>query len=348
MQGDAGGRVRVLIATPLEDALVERIRSVDGRLEVVYRPDLIGPMRYPADHYAPAVRSPAQEEEWARILAETEVMFDADPPVKPDLPARAPRLKWVQTSGSGVGAWMQGLGLVDSDVVVTNAAGIHAVPLAEFVLLAMLYFAKRIPKVLDDRAARRWDRFALQNLRGKTLGVVGLGAVGPEVARLAGAFGMRVLGAKRSVQGADPRALHVERLYPLAELRALLGESDYVTLILPLTAETTGLIGEAELAAMKPGAVLINIARGAVIDEAALLRALDSGHLAGAALDVFSKEPLPPDSPFWDHPKVLLTPHSMSTAFEENAVLADLFCDNLRRYLAGEPLRNVVDKRRGY
>src|SRR5581483_3155095 len=204
MQHDGPGRrVRVLIATPLEAELVERIRATDPRLEVVYRPELLGPIRYPGDHYAPAVRSAGQEEEWARLLAEAEVMFDADPPIKPELPRRAPRLRWVQASGSGIGPWMQRQGLVESDVVVTNAAGIHAVPLAEFVLLAMLYFAKRIPKVLEDRAAHRWERFALDTLRGKTLGVVGLGAVGPEVARLAAAIGMRVIGAKRTVAGAD-------------------------------------------------------------------------------------------------------------------------------------------------
>jgi phosphoglycerate dehydrogenase-like enzyme len=338
--------VRVLIASPLEAELVGRIAAVDPRVEVISRPELLGAPRYVGDHTPPVERSPEQAAEWAALLASAEVLFDVDPPnVRVGFVERAPRVRWIQASSSGVGGWIRRLGLVDAPVQVTNAAGIHAVPLAEFALLAMLYFAKRMPLVQAERAERRWERFCGDVLRGRTVGVIGLGAVGREIARLAQAIGMRVLGLRRSAAaGVDG----VERVFGPEGLHALLADSDYVVLIVPSTRETEALLDAAAIGHMKPGAVLINIARGSVVDEVALVDALRSGHLGGAALDVVRQEPLPADSPLWDLPNVLITPHSMSTASGENALLADLFCDNLRRYLAGAPLRNLVDKRRGY
>jgi len=183
------------------------------------------------------------------------------------------------------------------------------------------------------------------------LGLVGLGGVGREIARLARAIGMRVLAIRRSPGEActgDAAVPDVEAVYSPDRLRELLAVSDYLTLILPHTEETAGLIGKAELAAMKPGAVFINIARGSIVDEPALIDAIRCGHLGGAALDVFAVEPLPPESPLWDMPNVLITSHTVSTAMDENELVVDLFCDNLRRYLAGEPLRNLFDRARGY
>jgi len=341
--------VRVLIASALEPPLIERIRAVDVRLDVVYRPDLIGRPRYPGDHTAPVTRTPAKAAEWAALVAAAEVLFDLDRATERDLARQAPRLRWIQLSSSGVGQIVANMGLGDAPVVVTNAAGLHATPLAEFVLFAMLYFAKRMPHVLADQRRHHWERFALDTLPGKTLGIVGFGQVGRAIARLARPVGLRVLAVRRSagdaVQSADADA---DTIYPPSGLRTLLAESDFVTLIVPFTPETAGLLGKAELAVMKPGAVLINIGRGPLVDEVALVEALRSGHLGGAALDVFAKEPLPTDSPLWDMPNVLVTPHSMSTALDENARMVDLFCDNLRRYLAGQALRNVFDRARGY
>jgi glyoxylate/hydroxypyruvate reductase len=338
--------VRVLIASPLEADLVARISAVDERLDVVYRPDLIGTPRYVGDHTPPIERGEAQAAEWATLLASAEVLFDVDRANAHDgLAERAPRVRWIQASSSGVGEWIRRLGLLESPVVVTNAAGVHAVPLAEFVLFAMLYFTKRLPRVQADRAARRWERFATNRLRGRTLGIIGLGAVGREVAHVAQAVGLRVIGMRRTP---SKPAGFVEKVYGPDQLHTLLGQSDYVVLIAPFTAETDSLLNEAAFGSMRPGAVLINISRGNLVDEDALVDALRSGHLGGAALDVFRREPLPADSPFWQLPNVLITPHSMSTAIGENDLLVDLFCDNLERYLARQPLRNVVDKRRGY
>jgi phosphoglycerate dehydrogenase-like enzyme len=180
---------------------------------------------------------------------------------------------------------------------------------------------------------RRWERFAGTDLEGRTVAVVGYGKVGREVGRMAEALGMTVLGVGRANVG---------------ELPALLPRADYLVLAAPHTAETEGMIGAEELDALPRGAVLINVGRGALVDEAALVTALVSGHLGGAYLDVFETEPLPPESPLWAMPNVLVCPHSGSTSDRENARLTDLFCENLRRWQAGEPLLNVLDAERGY
>jgi glyoxylate/hydroxypyruvate reductase A len=336
--------VRVLLASPLEPELVERIATLDPRLDVVYRPDLLAEPRYPADHHPHVERSPEQAAEWAGLLAEAEVLLDVDLPSMWDFAARVPALKWIQASSSGVGEWVRRLEIVDSPIIVTNAAGLHATPLAEYVIFAMLYFAKRWPDMAADQRAHRWERCAIDTLLAKTVGIVGLGGVGRETARLAKTFGMRVIATRRS---GTPEPL-VDRLYGPDELQPVLEQSDFLVLCVPHTSETEGLIKARELALLKPSAVLINIARGIVLDEPALIEALRAGRLAGAVLDVVAREPLAAESPLWDMPNVLITPHSMSTAYAENELLVDLFCDNLRRYLAHEPLRNQIDKVRGY
>jgi glyoxylate/hydroxypyruvate reductase A len=336
--------VRVLLASPLEPELAQRIAAVDERLHVTYRPELVGNPRYPADHHPPVELTAAQAADWAALLADAEVLFDVDQASTHELLSRAPRLRWIQSSSSGIGEWVRRLGLVDTDITVTNAAGIHATPLAEFVVFAMLYFAKRWPRMVDEQRAHHWERCATDSLQGKTLGIIGLGNVGRHVARLARPFGVRVIATRRS--GA-PDAVADQVVTP-DQLETVLRASDYLVLSVPLLSDTDTLLGASQLAMLKPSAVLINIARGAVVDHAAMLDALRNGRLAGAALDVTNPEPLPADSPLWDLPNVLITPHSMSTAYDENERLVELFCDNLRRYLAGEPLRNVFNKSRGY
>jgi phosphoglycerate dehydrogenase-like enzyme len=312
---------------------------------VTYRPELLGQPRYPGDHFPPISRTAEQESEWARLLAQAEVMLDVDQPSVADFRRKAPLVRWIQSSSSGIGEWVRRLDIVDAPIVATNAAGIHAVPLAEFVVFAMLHFARSWPRMAAEQRAHHWQRCAIETLDGKTLGIIGLGHVGRTVARLARPFGMRVLGVKRT-PGAVP--VDVDAVYGTEQLPEVLAQSHYLVLSVPHTAETVGLIGASELARLPQGAVLINIARGSLVDEGALIEALRSGHLGGAALDVVAREPLAAESPLWDMQNVIVTPHSMSTAVDENERLTELFCENLRLYLDGKPLRNVVDKQRGY
>jgi glyoxylate/hydroxypyruvate reductase A len=337
--------VHVLIASPLESELVQRIQAVDPRLDVVYRDDLLAPPRYPGDHHPHIQRSPEQAAEWAALLSQAEVLFDVDGPSTSNFEARVPRLRWIQASSSGIGEWVRMLGIVDSPIVVTNAAGIHSVPLAEFVLFAMLYFARSWPRLVAEQRAHHWERCAIETLEGKTLGIVGLGNVGRSVARLAKPFGVHTIGVRRSPGASEDG---VDAVYGPDGLETVLRESDFLVLCVPHTSQTVGMLDASKIASIKHGAVLINIARGSVIDEPALVEALRSGQLGGAALDVVAREPLAADSPLWDMPNVLITPHSMSTGIDENERLTTLFCDNLRRYLAGQPLHNVIDKVRGY
>ena len=338
------GRVKLLIGSPLEAALVEQIRAVDPRLDVTFRPDLLGTPRYYADHHPPTGRDDAQEAEFRALLAETEILSDFDTATAGTLATAAPQLRWVQSTSAGVGQAIIRYGLDKTDIIVTTSSGIHAVPLAEFVLMVMLHFTKNYPLLAARKAERRFERFATGQLPGKTLAIVGPGKIGREIARLARPFGVRTVALGRTRRA--PGELGVDRVYTRPELHTMLGEADFLVLIAPHTPDTEDMIDAAAIAALKPGAVLVNIARGQLLDEDALLAALRSGHIAGAALDVFRDEPLPPTSPFWDEPNVIINAHSASTSDGEDERIVDIFCHNLRHYLAGKPeqMRNILDK----
>jgi phosphoglycerate dehydrogenase-like enzyme len=267
-------------------------------------------------------------------VADAEIYISSGFP--PDMLRAARKLKWVHTGAAGVGSLLYPE-MVASDVLLTNAAGIHAEPMAETVIAMMLYFARGLDFAVHAQARGEWDQGAFETsaspvaeLADATLGIIGLGGVGRAVRGLAEAFGMNVLAT---------RAVHID---------TILRDSDYVMLSVPSTRETKALIGARELALMKTDAVLINVARGNVLDEAALIGALQRRQLRGAALDVYEQEPLPRASPLWQLPNVLLLPHVSATSPRFWERHAKLIVDNIGRYLRGEPLRNVVDKLRGY
>jgi D-2-hydroxyacid dehydrogenase (NADP+) len=245
---------------------------------------------------------------------------------------QAPRLKWVQLIGTGVDN-VVGNPSLRGDVAVTNVRGVHGAQMSEAAMAAMLAMARGLPRILRNQQAHAWERFPARLLCGKTVGVLGLGAIAESLAPICKAFGMTVVGmtsVERSVPGYD-------RIYTRDRLEEMAGAVDYLVVLTPYTAATHGLVGPEVLAAMKPGACIVNLARGGVVDEAALLHALDHGPLGGAALDVFATEPLPGDSPFWDHPKVVVTPHL--GGFHEGYAdqVLGIVEDNVRRYLAGGP-----------
>ena len=344
----SGQQLTALIASPLEPALVERIRAVDpARLRVIHEPDLIPRARYAADHGGiPPTLDAAGLERWRGLLREADILFDLDWLAPADLPTNAPQVRWVQTTKSGIGETLRRLGLDTTAITFTNCSGIHAVPLAEFAVLGLLYLWKDVPRLRADQARHDWRAGVVTRLlAGSRVLVVGLGGLGRHVARMLAGLGVEVWGHRR---GSGPAPEGVARLVDGPGWRAALGEVDALVVACPYTSESHHLVGPAELAALPDGAFVVNIARGAIIDEAALVAALASGHLGGAALDVFETEPLAADSPLWDLPNVLVSPHRASVVEAENGLIVELFVDNLRRYLAGEPLRNVYDAAREY
>jgi glyoxylate/hydroxypyruvate reductase len=335
---------RLVVTTPLEPDLVEAIRAVDPRLDVVYPDDLVATPRYASDHRLPACDDPDAEARWNALLDDAEILFDFGPlELAPTLAAR-PRLRWIQGTSAGIGQFVKRIGLTESDVTVTTASGVHVRPLAEFALLAMLMFGKDVLRLGRRQREHHWKRYAGEEVRGKTVCVVGLGKIGREVAMLARALDARVIGTVRDPGTRKAEELGVERLERAARIDELLPAADFLVLATPHTDETHRLLDARRLALLKPSAVLVNIARGDVVDEAALIEALRTGRLRGAALDVFEQEPLPPDSPLWDLPNVFVSPHSASTAAAENERIAELFAGNIRRYFAGDALVNVLDK----
>ncbi|MHB1420331.1 MAG: D-2-hydroxyacid dehydrogenase [Bacillota bacterium] len=254
----------------------------------------------------------------------------------------AKALRWVHSMSAGVDRLLH---TVRPEVILTCTRDIHGGPIGETVLAYILAFSRGIPTILRQQAKHQWVRYSqADEAEGKTVGIIGLGSVGRGIARKCKALGMQVL-AIRKTPGTEET---VDALYPPERLHYLLQQSDFVVLALPLTGETRNLIGEQELAAMKRTAYLINIARGGVVDESALVRALQEGRIAGAGLDVVAQEPLPDDSPLWDRENVIITPHmaALSPYYMDRAM--EVFCENLRRLLRGEELLFVVDRSKGY
>lgn len=264
-----------------------------------------------------------------------------------------PNLRWLQQWGAGADWLMEQPELARKNFVLTNVSGIHAVPISEQILAYLLAFARNLPRAVRNQTTRTWQRGAEWpetspdqfELAGKTMLLLGVGAIGARTAKLAQALGMRVVGVRRS---ADKPAEFVDEMVALADLSRALPDADFVVLTLPLTRDTHHLIGEPELRAMKDTAILVNIGRGGLVDERALERALQTGQIAGAGLDVFETEPLPESSPLWRMENVIITPHMAGDTPHYDRRALEIFLGNLRRYGAGEPLTHVVDKELGY
>jgi phosphoglycerate dehydrogenase-like enzyme len=256
----------------------------------------------------------------------------------------ATRVRWVHALMAGVDKVLSPE-IVASNVPMTNGRGLFRRALAEWTVGAMVYFAYDFRRLMRNQEAGRWESFDHPTLFGRTLGIVGYGSIGQAIAKRARAFGMRIVILRRSQPAADPL---VDKAYTPDQLNAMLAECDYVAVTTPLTAETRGMIGAAQIAAMKASAVLINVGRGAVIDEAALIAALEAGKLRGAALDVFTTEPLPAGHPFYGLENVLLSPHTADRSPESRSGAVQFFIENFERFRKGEPLKNVVDKHAGY
>jgi phosphoglycerate dehydrogenase-like enzyme len=343
-------RTQVLIASPLEAELAARIQAADPRAEVLFEPDLLPPARYPGDHLGdPSFARDAEgEARWRKLLDRAEVLFGVPGDSTEGLAEAVnglPGLRWVHATSAGAGEQVRKAGLSPEAlkrVVFTTSSGVHAVPLAEFAILGLLAMAKELPRLIEDQRARTWPevRRPLRELSGQTLFLVGLGEIGREVARLGKAFGMRTVGFRRT-EGPPPE--WVDEVHGPQRLAELAGQADAMVVSLPLTEQTAGMVDRATIGRLPASCIFVNVGRGGVVDEPALTDALRDRRIAGAVLDVFATEPLPADSPLWTLPNVLVTPHAAAVSPRENERITELFADNLRRYLDGRPLRNVVE-----
>lgn len=257
-------------------------------------------------------------------------------------------VKWVHSLSAGMDSLLFPE-LIDSDVTVTNARGVYKRSLAEFAVLGVLYFYKRVRRLVDSQRAHQWDQFFVESMDGRTMGIVGYGEIGRECALLAHGLGMRIVACRRRPEKNGEDAI-LDKAYPLDALNEMLAECDVVTAAAPLTKDTKHMLGDAQFRAMKSSAILINVGRGPVVDERALIAALQEKRIAGAALDVFEQEPLPSDHVFFDMENVLLSPHCTDRTEKPDWLETSMqrFVDNFQLFVKGQPLEHVVDKHAGY
>ncbi len=318
-------RPNILIAYGLDDSLLAEIKEAapNANLQTKNREDVT-----------------AEDVQWAEI-------FLGWPPRR--FLKGASQLSWIHLPSAGADGYADPGLYAHSQVIVTNSSGVYGVPMAEHAFALMLAFSRTLYRYARFQQEKRWQKLPDSGeLYGKTIGILGLGDIGTQIALRAKAFGMEVWGYKRRMTEKPP---YVDHLVSGSKgLRELLTVSDYVVIALPLTRETEKLIGERELGWMQPHAVLINVGRGPIIDEQALINALRAGRLAGAGLDVFEEEPLPPTSPLWEMPNVVITPHSGGVTPEANRRITEIFCHNLKLWLAGREteMKNIVDLEIGY
>ena len=331
--------INILVLSAIGEENLRRIAEVSPRIRVVDA-SKVWDEREPIEMGKAAAIDPA----CVTMLADAEVLFAYGPP--PNLIALAPRLKWFQTMLAGVDHILHE-DIVKSPVILTNTSGVHATPVVEIALGMMLVLAKQSLFCVQSMMKRSWERFVPDLLRDKTVGIVGLGSIGREIARMCKALGMRVIAIRRSAKKVS-RARNVDTLLPGAHLGELLSQSDHVVMVLPSTPETYHMVGEKELRMMQSSAYLINVGRGNTIDEEALVRACEEKWIAGAGLDAFTVEPLPKESKLWELPNVFISPHVSGRLKNYNAVSTTLFCENLTRYVSGKRLFNIVNKKRGY
>jgi phosphoglycerate dehydrogenase-like enzyme len=327
--------IHIVITRPVEKELIQQMTGVDPRIKV-----LDGSAFMAAEECGDF----SYKEKFDALLTQAEIICGFSPPK--NVLARAPRLKWLHAMVAGIDR-PEFAEALHSPVIVSNSAGIHRTQVSELVFMLMLNLAKQAPFFFKRQQEKRWSPGIPGVLEGKILGIVGLGNIGKAVAKLGKAFGMRVIANRRSITEITSET-NVDVLLPAGSLPDLLSQSDFVVIALPSTPATQQLIGEQELRAMKPSACIINIARGKIIDEEVLIRAIKEHWIAGAGLDTVVMEPLPAHSELWDLPNVIITPHVGGRREDYNRLAIPVFCENLRSYIHQERLPNLIDKEKGY
>lgn len=339
--------LKIAYGYPISQAHIERLNAIPG-VELF---DLVGLLKAEkdaaSDHGPDSPEAAAARQNVDDVISRIEIYYSASLPG--GLPARAPNLKWLQYVWDGIDLDV-GPDILESPIVITNARQMSNRNIAEWVMMSILMFSKKQPRLIAERRDKVWsgDFYNQMELVGQTVGVVGLGAIGGDVARLSKAFGMTVLATRRTVTARQYNVGDVDEVMPASELDDLLKRSDYIALCVPGTPSTRELITERELDLIGPNSFLINVARGSVVDEDALTRALKEDRIAGAGLDVFATEPLPQDSELWDLDNVIFASHKTGDVFGYDDRVATLFADNVEKYIKGEELVNLVDKKAGY
>ncbi|NUU17182.1 D-2-hydroxyacid dehydrogenase [Cellulomonas humilata] len=341
-------RLRVVVATPLTDEHCALLSRLEPRIDVVCEQGLLPPMRWPGDHEGdPAFRRSADDQARFDALVDTADALYGLPDTDPESLARTiranPGLRWVHTMAAGGGGQVKAADLTADElarIAFSTSAGPHSTPLAEFALFVVLAGAKSLPRLRAQQAAREWsERWAMQQVSEMTVLVVGMGNIGRGVATLFAALGARVIGVNRTPLELGPAA----QVVPPEELLAVVGQADAIVNTLPGTASTHHMIGRDVFAAVKPGVIVASVGRGNVIDQGALVEALQDGRVGFAGLDVFSTEPLPHDDPLWAMDNVLVSPHTAALNENEDRLIAELFAANATRLLDAQPLVNRVD-----
>jgi phosphoglycerate dehydrogenase-like enzyme len=335
--------IETLITVPFAEPLLHRLQGISPRLNIT--------------SFLASRAEDIPAEAWAR----TEILYTAT--ILPT-PEQVPELRWVQFHFAGIDRFINEPLLQKDDLMVTTISGAAASQMAEYVLSMMLALGRKMPALAASQKKSEWpkdrfERFSPFELRGKTVGIIGYGSIGRQVAHLLQPFGVTILATKQNakqpqdrdytIEGmGDPQGNFVHRLYPSQALNSMLKECHFVIVTLPLTPHTRGLLDVETLEVLRPGAYLVDVSRGGIVDHAALLDAIKSGKLAGAALDVFPEEPLPASSPLWQLPNVIITPHISGSSPHYNERAIDLFAENLHRYMGELPLYNLFDPHRGY
>jgi phosphoglycerate dehydrogenase-like enzyme len=332
--------IHVVVTMDFSDELIELLRGTSPLLHI--------------EQYHPNVPDSAWEK--------AEVLYTNRPAPTPQ---QAPNLKWIQLHTAGMEHMIDKPIVTERDMILTSASGIHAVPIAEYTLGMMLSWEYQFRLMWQSQKDKHWDEnryriFAPTHLRGKTLGIVGYGSIGRELARTAHAFGMNILAVKhnakqpadhtsyREAETGDPEGNIPDRIYPPEALKSMAAECDYLVLLMPVTDATRGMVNADIFQVMRDNAVLINSARGEVVHEPDLIAALQQGHIGGAILDVFQQEPLPPDNPLWELDNVIISPHVAGNSHRYHARAAALFAENLQRYIERRPLLNQYNRDKGY
>ena len=341
-------RLRVVVATPLSEEHCELIERLEPRIDLIRDQSLYPPMRHPADFSGdPSFRrTPDQQRAFEEMVDSAEVLYGI-----PDVDSAALKrtadanagLRWVHTMAAGGGSQVKAAGLSEEQlrrIVFTTSAGVHGGPLAEFAVFGVMAGAKDLPRLLAQQRDRNWSgRWAMRQVSEMTVLVVGLGGIGREVARKLSGLGATIIGTSRHGRPVE----HVDQQIRVEEISSTVPQVDAIVLTLPGTPATERLIGADVFDAVKPGTILVNVGRGTVVDEDALVPALQDGRIGFAALDVFATEPLSEDSPLWDEPNLLVSPHTSALNAAEDRLIAELFAANATRFLDGQELMNKVD-----